>query len=107
MSSSLVSNNQFRLQQSPIVKEKKQNINVDMSSTAQQDQQQPHIVSTSSLNSSVSTQMAGLTVGNSSSSLQQAMYRHSTTSDDDSGCALEDYTWVPPGLKADQVNYFE
>ena len=25
-------------------------------------------------------------------------------SDDDSGCALEEYTWVPPGLKPDQVS---
>lgn len=25
-------------------------------------------------------------------------------SDDDSGCALEEYTWVPPGLRPDQVN---
>ena len=24
-------------------------------------------------------------------------------SDDDSGCALEEYTWVPQGLKPDQV----
>ena len=24
-------------------------------------------------------------------------------SDDDSGCALEEYTWEPPGLKPDQV----
>ena len=30
--------------------------------------------------------------------------RHSQ-SDDDSGCALEEYTWVPPGLKPDQVNW--
>ena len=29
--------------------------------------------------------------------------RHSQ-SDDDSGCALEEYTWVPPGLKPDQVS---
>ena len=28
--------------------------------------------------------------------------RHSH-SDDDSGCALEEYTWVPAGLKPDQV----
>lgn len=28
--------------------------------------------------------------------------RHSQ-SDDDSGCALEEYTWVPPGLRPDQV----
>ena len=26
-------------------------------------------------------------------------------SDDDSGCALEEYTWVPPGLKPDQVRF--
>lgn len=25
-------------------------------------------------------------------------------SDDDSGCALEEYTWVPPGLRPDQVS---
>lgn len=28
-------------------------------------------------------------------------------SDDDSGCALEEYTWVPPGLKPDQVSVCE
>jgi hypothetical protein len=26
-------------------------------------------------------------------------------SDDDSGCALEEYTWVPPGLRPDQVKF--
>ncbi|XP_043481208.1 protein prickle-like isoform X2 [Leptopilina heterotoma] len=31
--------------------------------------------------------------------------RHSQ-SDDDSGCALEEYTWVPPGLRPDQVHLF-
>ena len=31
--------------------------------------------------------------------------RHSQ-SDDDSGCALEEYTWVPPGLKPDQVSHY-
>ena len=29
--------------------------------------------------------------------------RHSQ-SDDDSGCALEEYTWVPSGLKPEQVS---
>ena len=29
--------------------------------------------------------------------------RQAAHSDDDSGCALEEYTWVPPGLKPDQV----
>lgn len=33
---------------------------------------------------------------------QSDLQRHSH-SDDDSGCALEEYTWVPPGLKPDQV----
>lgn len=32
--------------------------------------------------------------------------RHSQ-SDDDSGCALEEYTWVPPGLRPEQVCYFK
>ncbi|CAD7013449.1 unnamed protein product [Ceratitis capitata] len=32
---------------------------------------------------------------------QLDMQRHSH-SDDDSGCALEEYTWVPPGLRPDQ-----
>ena len=31
--------------------------------------------------------------------------RHSQ-SDDDSGCALEEYTWVPPGLRPEQVMLF-
>ncbi|XP_054277732.1 protein prickle-like [Macrosteles quadrilineatus] len=31
--------------------------------------------------------------------------RHSH-SDDDSGCALEEYTWVPPGLRPDQVHLY-
>ena len=34
--------------------------------------------------------------------VQSDLQRHSH-SDDDSGCALEEYTWVPPGLKPDQV----
>ncbi len=34
--------------------------------------------------------------------------RQAAHSDDDSGCALEEYTWVPPGLKPDQVgNFFD
>ena len=35
---------------------------------------------------------------------QTDLARHSH-SDDDSGCALEEYTWVPPGLKPDQVHH--
>lgn len=36
---------------------------------------------------------------------QQQLQQHSrsSTSDDDSGCALEEYAWCPPGLKAEQV----
>lgn len=34
--------------------------------------------------------------------------RQQSTSDDDSGCALEEYTWTPPGLKPAQVHqYFQ
>lgn len=32
--------------------------------------------------------------------------RHSI-SDDDSGCASEEYAWVPPGLKPEQVSFLE
>ncbi|XP_069895343.1 prickle-like protein 1 isoform X2 [Dipodomys merriami] len=31
--------------------------------------------------------------------------QRSSTSDDDSGCALEEYAWVPPGLRPEQVRY--
>lgn len=29
--------------------------------------------------------------------------QRNSTSDDDSGCALEEYVWVPPGLSPEQV----
>ncbi|XP_054711766.1 protein prickle-like [Uloborus diversus] len=32
--------------------------------------------------------------------------RPGSHSDDDSGCALEEYTWVPPGLKPEQVHLY-
>lgn len=38
--------------------------------------------------------------------LQDPLIHHHqrlSQSDDDSGCALEEYTWVPPGLRPDQV----
>jgi hypothetical protein len=34
---------------------------------------------------------------------QQQQHSRSSTSDDDSGCALEEYAWCPAGLKAEQV----
>lgn len=30
-------------------------------------------------------------------------FQRSSTSDDDSGCALEEYAWVPPGVRPEQV----
>lgn len=33
-------------------------------------------------------------------------FQRSSTSDDDSGCALEEYAWVPPGLRPEQVSSF-
>lgn len=35
---------------------------------------------------------------------QQLEFQRNSQSDDDSGCALEEYTWVPPGLRPDQVS---
>lgn len=32
-------------------------------------------------------------------------FQRSSTSDDDSGCALEEYAWVPPGVRPEQVRY--
>jgi prickle len=31
--------------------------------------------------------------------------KRNSTSDDDSGCPLEEYAWVPPGLKPEQVGH--
>lgn len=33
-------------------------------------------------------------------------FQRSSTSDDDSGCALEEYAWVPPGLRPEQVQLY-
>ncbi|XP_042198158.1 prickle planar cell polarity protein 3 isoform X1 [Callorhinchus milii] len=33
-------------------------------------------------------------------------FQHNTPSDNDSGCALEEYAWVPPGLKPEQVHQY-
>ncbi|XP_053108662.1 prickle-like protein 1 [Hemicordylus capensis] len=33
-------------------------------------------------------------------------FQRSSTSDDDSGCALEEYAWVPPGLRLEQVQLY-
>uniref|UniRef100_A0AAZ3Q8Y3 Uncharacterized protein n=1 Tax=Oncorhynchus tshawytscha TaxID=74940 RepID=A0AAZ3Q8Y3_ONCTS len=33
-------------------------------------------------------------------------FQRSSTSDDDSGCALEEYAWVPPGLRPEQVQQY-
>lgn len=32
-------------------------------------------------------------------------FQRNSTSDDDSGCALEEYAWIPPGLKPEQVPF--
>lgn len=34
-------------------------------------------------------------------------FQRSSTSDDDSGCALEEYAWVPPGVRPEQVGNLE
>ena len=75
---------------------------------------QPQMVSTSSLGSSISTTINTQNAINSSSSSllltsNPAMIQHRISnnhSDDDSGCALEEYSWVPPGLNVDQVHQY-
>ena len=50
--------------------------------------------------SKMSKEPSTTTKSNSESNPNPVKQAHS---DDDSGCALEEYTWVPPGLKPDQV----
>ena len=47
-------------------------------------------------------EVRGAGVGSAGGQTDLARHSHS---DDDSGCALEEYTWVPPGLKPDQVHH--
>lgn len=43
-------------------------------------------------------------IGQNSDSLPAP--RHSTSDDDDSGCAMEEYAWIPPGLSPIQVHEY-
>lgn len=56
------------------------------------------------LNSSIDskTNNTATTTANTANGQRPQTLAHS---DDDSGCALEEYTWVPPGLKPDQVGF--
>lgn len=49
--------------------------------------------------------MSGGPGGDTDRTLQRLMQdaQRNSTSDDDSGCPLEEYAWVPPGLKPEQV----
>ncbi|CAF0852384.1 unnamed protein product [Brachionus calyciflorus] len=42
----------------------------------------------------------------SNSNLISPNTRQMTSDDDDSGCPIEEYSWVPPGLKPDQVHQY-
>lgn len=42
----------------------------------------------------------------SNSNLISPSTRQMTSDDDDSGCPIEEYSWVPPGLKPDQVHQY-
>ncbi|ELU12102.1 hypothetical protein CAPTEDRAFT_175790, partial [Capitella teleta] len=44
--------------------------------------------------------------GNTMNKLLHDLHSRNSTSDDDSGCALEEYTWVPPGLTPVQVHQY-
>ena len=56
--------------------------------------------STAVTESKMNKEPSTTTKSNSESNPNPVKQAHS---DDDSGCALEEYTWVPPGLKPDQV----
>ena len=87
----------------------------------QQQQQQRHLVSApnaSPMNASIDSKstMESGTGGNGDTEAQKSSNSDNPAavnpvkqahSDDDSGCALEEYTWVPPGLKPDQVRTSE
>ena len=81
---------------------------------AQQQQQQQTGQLNSSIDSQTTTSQAGNNVksgvpnANTSNGGQAPPATRQTLahSDDDSGCALEEYTWVPPGLKPDQVRHW-
>jgi hypothetical protein len=57
-------------------------------------------------NLSVSQLQTGTTTLPTSNNQTPTLNRQLGSDDDDSGCALEEYTWVPPGLKADQVHQY-
>ncbi|XP_070193391.1 protein prickle-like [Littorina saxatilis] len=52
--------------------------------------------------------MSGGPGGDTDRTLQRLMQdaQRNSTSDDDSGCPLEEYAWVPPGLKPEQVHRY-
>jgi len=54
---------------------------------------------------STKNKMIVSSLSSSSTTQQQPQQQHSrsSNSDEDSGCALEEYAWCPPGLKAEQV----
>lgn len=57
-----------------------------------------------SSSSTTGTASTSVTTSNGSDAAGPPMRQIAGQSDDDSGCALEEYTWVPPGLKPDQVS---
>ncbi|XP_037828521.1 protein prickle isoform X2 [Lucilia sericata] len=62
--------------------------------------------STSSTGPMPSSSSAGALYNPSAVAGQHLDMQRQSHSDDDSGCALEEYTWVPPGLRPDQVRLY-
>ena len=56
------------------------------------------------LNSSIDSKTNNATSNSTTNNTTNGPRQTLAHSDDDSGCALEEYTWVPPGLKPDQVS---
>uniref|UniRef100_A0A2C9LX33 PET domain-containing protein n=1 Tax=Biomphalaria glabrata TaxID=6526 RepID=A0A2C9LX33_BIOGL len=44
-------------------------------------------------------------IGSRGASRATRELKRNSTSDDDSGCPLEEFAWVPPGLQSEQVRH--
>eukprot|EP00093_Oithona_nana_P002807 02807.XXX_59423_39952_1 [CDS] Oithona nana genome sequencing. len=91
-------NSSFNLHSDPLAAATSAAMAAAAASQASQNQAQ-------TLNSSIDskTNNPATTTANTANGQRPQTLAHS---DDDSGCALEEYTWVPPGLKPDQVHLY-
>lgn len=70
----------------------------------QQQQHLQHVTTSTITTAAATTATTSYLPPNQFGHPQLADIQRHSQSDDDSGCALEEYTWVPPGLRPDQVS---